>query len=58
MKIHRLVQVGFAAALLVVALPAVAQDLVTVEATITPLRLARNQEGKVVLKVGLKKGSP
>jgi hypothetical protein len=56
MKFQRLARIVFTAALLIAVLPAAAQDLVTVEATITPLRLARNQEGKVVLKVSLKKG--
>ncbi|MBN1938914.1 MAG: hypothetical protein JW843_04965 [Candidatus Aminicenantes bacterium] len=56
MKIHRLVRIGLAAAFLVAALPAAAQDPVTVEAKVSPLRLSKNQEGKLVLKVGMKKG--
>lgn len=53
--LHRF-RFGFAAVLLAVAIPAAGQDLVNIEAGISPRRLARGQEGKIVLKVGLKKG--
>ncbi len=56
MKIRSRTAAALGALVLSAALSASAQDLVTVEARISPLRLARNQEGKVVLKVGLKKG--
>jgi len=56
MKFSCWARLGLAAALLAAALPSAAQDLVTIEARIAPLRLARGQEGKLVLKVGLKKG--
>jgi len=49
-------KIGFGALLLAAAVPLAAQDMVKVEASISPLRLARGQEGKVVLKVSLKKG--
>jgi len=57
MKIFRLFQIGIAALILAVGGPlAVAEDLLKIEAGIAPRRLARGQEGKIILKVHLKKG--
>ncbi len=57
MKISRLIQTGIAALILAVGGPlAVAEDLLTIEAGIAPRRLARGQEGKIILTVRVKKG--
>ncbi|MCX6565345.1 MAG: hypothetical protein NTW38_02810 [Candidatus Aminicenantes bacterium] len=57
MKISRLLQTGIAVLILAVGGPlAAAEDLLKIEAGIAPRRLARGQEGKIILKVRLKKG--
>ncbi|MHB8054753.1 MAG: hypothetical protein ACYDH3_05855 [Candidatus Aminicenantales bacterium] len=61
MKRSRLLVVLLAPAILAAGRPAVRQaafgdDLVKIEAVISPRRLVRGQEGKIILKVRLKKG--
>jgi len=57
MKISRLFKTGAAALILAVGAPLVfADELLTIEAGIAPRRLARGQEGRIILKVHVKKG--
>ena len=61
MKFFRFLPVLIASALLLAGRPALrqaatAEDLLKIEAAISPKRLVRGQEGKIVLNVRLKKG--